>query len=183
MELYTDRLILRDLTCDDFADMQAYASVYENVKYTSWGPNTDAETRAFLQEAEAHAKATPRMHYDFAIVLRDTGRMIGSDGIYLSESGEEGMLGWTIHRDFWGQGYGTEQAHALLRFGFETLKLHRIYADCFAENHGSYRVMEHCGMRREAHFIKNCAFETPAGRIWMDGYLYAMLAEEWEAKG
>ena len=74
------------------------------------------------------------------------------------------------------QGLGTELAHELIRFGFEELKLHRIYAHCDSENYGSYRVMERNGMRKEGRFIKNCKIKGE----WRDEFLYAILEEEWK---
>ena len=49
-------------------------------------------------------------------------------------------------------------------------------ASCFAANTASYRLMERVGMRREAHTVKDALH--PSGE-WMDGYSYALLADEW----
>ena len=85
------------------------------------------------------------------------------------------MLFRSLHRDYWKHGFGTELAHELLRFGFEELKCHRIYASCVADNYGSYRVMERNNMRREAHFVKNRKHRGE----WLDEYIYAILDDEW----
>jgi ribosomal-protein-alanine N-acetyltransferase len=42
----------------------------------------------------------------------------------------------------------------MLRYGFESLRLHRVIATCQPENAASWRVMEKLGMQREAHFRK-----------------------------
>jgi RimJ/RimL family protein N-acetyltransferase len=47
-----------------------------------------------------------------------------------------------------------------------------------ADNAGSWRLMERLGMRREAHFVKNCYHDG----VWVDEYVYAILAEEWREK-
>ena len=49
-------------------------------------------------------------------------------------------------------------------------------ASCFVGNEPSYRLMERIGMRRETHAVKDALH--PSGE-WMDGYEYALLAEEW----
>jgi len=92
------------------------------------------------------------------------------------------MLGWILHRDFWKQGYGTELCAELIRFGFEELGLHRIYATCYAENYGSYRVMERNNMRREALFKAYRKGRPADDKQWYDELVYAILKEEWSSK-
>lgn len=68
---------------------------------------------------------------------------------------------------------------ALLAFGFEELKLHRISASCHPDNYGSYRAMENCGMSKEAHFIKNRRGREGIDEEWLDEYIYAILESDW----
>ena len=56
---------------------------------------------------------------------------------------------YKIHPDFWRQGYATESLRAVIEYGFETLKLHRIEAGCAVNNLGSITVLEKAGMTRE----------------------------------
>ncbi len=107
--------------------------------------------------------------------------MIGDCDLALRGEGEA-RLGWILRRDRWNQGYGTEVCGALLRFGFETLGLRRIVALCDAENHGSYRVMEKNGMRREGFFFQTRRANPSSGEAWRDEYLYAMLTDEWDIR-
>lgn len=85
-------------------------------------------------------------------------------------------IGWVFNKRYHGQGYATEAAYALLEYGFERLRLHRVIATCQPENVPSYRVMEKLGMRREGHFQK-CIYRGESR--WWDEYFYAMLEEEW----
>jgi RimJ/RimL family protein N-acetyltransferase len=80
-----------------------------------------------------------------------------------------------LNRKYWGHGYMTESACAILEVAFKQLKLHRVWATCDTRNRSSYRVMERLGMRREGLFVKD-AMEKGE---WRDTYLYAILAEEW----
>lgn len=178
--LNTERLTLRPFTQADFQAVHAYASDPENVKYMVWGPNDEKATRNFLLEAEEKWQCDPIMQYEFAVVKKDSGTVIGGCGIYLNRSRSEAMLGWILNRHFWKQGYGTELAKELIRYGFKELNLHRIYATCNTENYGSYRVMENCGMRREAEFKKNRFGRVGDQEIWYSEYHYAILKEEWE---
>jgi RimJ/RimL family protein N-acetyltransferase len=114
---------------------------------------------------------------DFAVVLKDTGNVIGSCGVYPDKNNDTGELGWILHKNYWKHGYGTELGGELIRFGFETLKLRRLTAPCAAINYGSCRLMERNGMRREALHIK--AFWARIDKEWINEARYVILAEEY----
>ena len=88
----------------------------------------------------------------------------------------QASLGYLLDPAVHGQGLGTELVLALLRLAFDDLGLHRVTAGCFADNVGSWRVMEKGGMRREQHGIQD-SWHTDLG--WIDGYTYAMVRSEW----
>jgi len=181
MTLNTSRLILRPFTLDDVDAMQTWASNPANTRYMGWGTHQMPEqTRDVVASFIRHSDDEPRRDYDFAVVLRESGAVIGSCGIYGDGAGSQGELGWILHLDHHKKGYGTEFAAELIRFGFEDLKLHRIFAPCAAVNYGSYRVMERNGMRREATHVK--AFWARVDEEWVDLAVYAILAEEWFAR-
>lgn len=90
-------------------------------------------------------------------------------------------IGWCLDPAVQGQGFGTEAAAELIRIGFEDLGLRRLVANCFADNEPSWRIMERLGMRREAYCVKDSLHRSGE---WMDGMVYALLADEWrEAVG
>jgi RimJ/RimL family protein N-acetyltransferase len=180
--LDTERLTLRPFCGGDFEDVHAYASVPENVYFMCWGPNSEEDTRKFLVRCEQKWAAETVEQYDFAVVLKSTGKVIGGCEIFMNKECNTAELGWILNRDYWRQGYTPEAAAALLRFCFEELKLHRVYATCNTENYGSYRVMEKIGMRREGHFIKGRFGRVGEKRAWYDQYLYAILDEEWRGR-
>jgi RimJ/RimL family protein N-acetyltransferase len=66
----------------------------------------------------------------------------------------------------------------VLRVCFDQLGLRRVVAGCFAGNVASWRLMERVGMRREQHSVRDALHRSGE---WMDGYGYALLAEEWRA--
>ena len=69
----------------------------------------------------------------------------------------------------------TEAARAMMRFGFAELGVHRIWAECVADNVASARVLDQLGMRREARFREH---QWARGR-WWDTLIYAILDHEW----
>src|SRR3954451_12216810 len=174
--LQTDRLTLRELEAGDWAALHVVESEPEVARFQDFGPRTAEETRAYLARALRFAASRPRRTYDLAVVLRAEDRLVGRCGIGMSdEDGRQAMLWYTLHRDYWGRGYTTEAARALVEFGFRELGLHRVWADCDPANVGSYRVMEKLGMRREAHLREN--YWIKGG--WTDSLIYAILAREW----
>ena len=122
-----------------------------------------------------------RSVFQLAIERKDDGRMIGNCGIRVNApEHREANIGYELNPDEWGQGFATETARAIVRFGFEELGLHRIWAECNAENTGSVRVLTKLGMQREARFREHQWFR---GR-WWDTEIYALLEGEWrEAAG
>jgi RimJ/RimL family protein N-acetyltransferase len=89
-----------------------------------------------------------------------------------------GEMGFIVHPDHHGRGYATEASRMLMRFGFETMELHRIIGRLEARNTASARVLEKLGMRREALLIEN---EFVKGE-WQSEIVYAMLDREWRAR-
>jgi RimJ/RimL family protein N-acetyltransferase len=169
--LETKRTLLRPLRMEDFGAVHSWGSNPANTRYMAWGPNDEAQTREFLSSVKPGR--------DFAVVLKGAGAgaAIGSCGVYPDVAGDTGELGWILHMDYWKQGYGTELAGELIRYGFEDLKLRRLFAPCAAANYGSYRIMERNGMRREAVHVK--AFWARVDREWIDEAIYAILADEY----
>lgn len=62
----------------------------------------------------------------FAITLAESAEVIGSIGMELVPAHEQGRLSYWLGRDYWNRGYGTEAVAALVEYGFNSLKLHRI---------------------------------------------------------
>lgn len=178
MKFETERLILRNYEESDFEDIHKYSSNIENIKFNLWGPNTPQDTKAFIESVIEKGKLIPRMHYDFVLELKETNEVIGAIGLYLNSS-YEGHLGYILNKDYWRLGYTYEAAKEMLDLGFKKLNLHRIYATCYEQNYGSFRVMEKLGMRHEATFNKKRKGTRPFDLPWYDERLYAILKEEY----
>jgi len=176
--LESDRIIFRDWKRPDWKDAQTYASDPEVSKFMVWGPNSERETKDFIETAIDAAYIKPRRGYELAMVLKETDHVIGGIGLQImGKEAATAMIGYVLHRDHWGKGIVSEATQRLMLFGFTELKLHRMYATCDTENVGSYRVMEKCGMRREGTFLKDMFIKGH----WRDTYLYAILEDEWRA--
>ncbi len=172
--LETSRLILRDFKESDWQAVHTYSSVLDIVRYMDWGPNTEQETKSFIERTLQSQKQLPRTDFDCAIILKQTDQLIGSTGIRISDSSNQsGDFGYILHPNYWGQGLATEAAKKLVEFGQNTLKLHRIWATCRPENSASMRVLEKAGLKREGLLRDNKKLRGQ----WVSSYLYAICAE------
>jgi RimJ/RimL family protein N-acetyltransferase len=79
-------------------------------------------------------------------------RLVGGVGLHPDGDGHE--IGYWIARPYWGLGFATEAAEALLRAGRETLKLGRIRSGHFVDNPASGRVLRKLGFRHSGRVMK-----------------------------
>jgi [ribosomal protein S5]-alanine N-acetyltransferase len=179
LQLQTDRLVLRDFKATDWKEVHEYATDPDVVKFMEWGPNSTEETQHFIDVAIEMQRQNPRRTFEFAVTLKDTGRLIGAAGLRINPGGSDTAdIGYCYNKTYWRQGFSSEACARLIRMGFIDLGLHRIWATCDADNVGSAGVLRKCGMRQEGHFIKD---KNIKGR-WRDTLFFAILREEWEEK-
>ncbi len=173
--LETERLKLRPYTEADIPELLPLVGT-RGVAATTLRiahPYTEEDARAFLALTQEPDKLW------LAIVMRSDGRQIGGIGLRLHQEHQHAELGYWLGVQHWGQGYATEAARAMLRHGFEVLKLHRIFASHFGHNPASGRILRKLGMRYEGcqreHLCKWGKF--------VDSELYGLLRREWENCG
>jgi [ribosomal protein S5]-alanine N-acetyltransferase len=148
-ELKTARLLLRPLEQTDIPAIVRMAGAREIAAMTANIPHpyTDEDARNFLARASEDFRAG--LSVSFAICISPARELSGAVGLHLAPAHQRAELGYWIGAPFWGNGYATEAARAVVAFGFETLALHRIFAFHFAGNIASGRVLEQIGMRLE----------------------------------
>ncbi len=176
MRLTTERLLLREFVAGDWSAVLAYQRHPSYLQYYAWEDRTPAEVRRFIEQFLDQRAQQPRLKYQFAVTLKPENRLIGNCGIRLeSADATEADIGYELDPQYWGHGYATEAAQVIVEFGFANLHLHRIWAECIAENLRSARVLERIGMQKEGRLRENVYFK---GR-WWDTRLYGMLDYEW----
>ena len=171
--LETARLILRPYRGADVAELvpligtREVAATTLRIPY----PYTEREARVFLSRA-----ADSDDEIRLAITLRTDGRLCGGIGLRLAPEHQHAELGYWLGVRYWGQGFGTEAARELLRYGFEDLNLHRIFASHFKGNSASGKILKKIGMRYEGCQRQHI-------RKWdqyIDSELYGILRQEWK---
>lgn len=179
MMLITERLVLREFVEGDWRAVLAYQQDPRYLKYYESTGSTAEEAREFVEMFLAQQRAVPRIKFQLAVTLGSTGQLVGTCGIRLASSGaQEGDIGYELDPRFWGHGYATEAARAIVDYGFTELELHRVWSWCVADNARSARVLERIGMRREG---RQREVEFFKGR-WWDRLLYAILVYEWQVQ-
>lgn len=177
--LQTSRLRLRPLAADDAPALQHLAGAHEVAIGTLTIPHPYEDGMAEEWIATVGQYWEDREALILAMETEADG-LVGSIGLVdLELLHGRAELGYWVGVPYWGQGYATEAGHALLAYSFGTLGLNRVWAQHFARNPASGRVLEKLGMKREgvlrAHQRRFDQYE--------DAVVYGVLASEWVDPG
>jgi ribosomal-protein-alanine N-acetyltransferase len=170
--LETARLRLREYLESDIEELVPLIGAREVAATTLRisHPYTEQDAKAFLVLVQEPGRLW------LAISLRGDGRQIGGIGLTVDQQHQHAELGYWLGAPYWGKGYATEAAREMLRYGFEDLCLHRIYASHFKHNPASGRVLVKLGMRHEG-----CQREhLRKWDLFVDSELYGLLRQEWK---
>ena len=176
--LETERLILRPFRIEDAEDMfHNWASDPEVTRYLTWLPHRSVMETENLLSAWSALYDDPHI-YLWVMEWKSTGQAVGSISVVdRSEQHEHCSLGYALSRSLWGQGLMAEGVRAVLGYLFREVGCHRVQAWCRSENTASARVMEKCGMKKEACLRE--IYQTHDGDF-ADLLLYSILAHEWK---
>ena len=181
MQIETERLNLRPFREADAADVFEYlekpaVNCFACMKLDS------------LKEAENEVRNRAEDELYLAIVLKETGKVIGE--IFAHPEGmapeDENMDTyspcWMLNQNYTGKGYAYEAAHAYFDYLFREKGARRIYAYTEDYNLPSQRLCERLGMRREGLFMEFVSFvNNPDGTPHYENTMqYAILKKEWE---
>jgi RimJ/RimL family protein N-acetyltransferase len=174
MELRTKRLLLRQYRLSDAEDLQRLAGEFDVAKGTLCMPHPyeDGMAEAFI-EAQEKAIAEGEV-FNLGIFLREPEALIGGIGLEVKKKHNTAELGYWIGKPYWGKGYCTEAVGAMVEFGFTTLCLRKVFAEHFADNPASGRVLEKLGFSYEGCRRKHL---TRFGKI-QDVKLYGLLRDD-----
>lgn len=176
LPIETERLTLRKFTEDDANAVYCnFAGDPEVTKYLRWSHHKDlSETKQTV--AEWVKSYDDPAYYNWAIVLRETGEVIGSVGCaWMNEHVDMIHTYYCIGKSWWGGGIVTEAYKAVLKFFFEEVHANRIEAYHEPNNPASGKVMEKCGLRYEGTLRMGDYNNTGI----VDAAVYGILKEEY----
>ena len=180
--LETDRLILRDWKDDDidaFARMNADPIVMEYFPRRLDEKATARLVGRFQDHFEKHG------YGPYALELKKTSEFIGFVGLHQVEFEAHFTpaveIAWRLDYGFWGQGYATEAANAVIENAFEKLGLKEIVGYAVHDNEAALHIMEKVGMKRDEKGdfdYPNLSKESPLGKF----VLYRLKKKDFKAK-
>ena len=177
LPLQTQRLTLRPYTPSDIPALVPLIGAREVAATTLRIPHpyTEEIAREFIALSEKDRESGQCVRC--GIILRQTGKLCGGVGLQIEADHRRAELGYWIGVPHWGNGYATEAARAMVKYGFETLHLQRIFASYVPRNVASGNVLRKIGMLREgylrAHILKWGEF--------LDLEMYGMLSADWQS--
>lgn len=174
--LTTERLILRPFALTDAPIVQQLANDRTIAETTMTIPHPYEDGMAEQWIRTHPEKFATQKSVTFAMIIREDTMLCGAIGLALTLEHSRAELGYWVGLPYWGQGYCTEAAQAVITYGFTVLDLNRIYAMHFMRNPASGRVMQKIGMSYEGcmrqHSRKWNHFEDLA--------CYGLIRSDWE---
>ena len=146
--LYTQRLYLRLLEIDDavhFANLVQSTHIPENGFGITFPYTVENAQQMIVRSQNMFENG----HYRWAIVQKDTEKIIGLMSLSVNQAHHNAEIGYWIGDAYWNQGFATEAAYCVLQFAFEQKGLHRVFGQTFSHNPASERVLEKLGMKYE----------------------------------
>lgn len=136
--------------CDNF-------NIYKNTLYLPY-PYTIKDAFSWIEHHLVNFNANKS--YEFAITNKESGELVGAIGLSNNQKYANGEIGYWIGEEFWGNGYATEAAKAILKFAFNDKQYHKVFARYFNSNPSSGRVLQKIGMKQEGILIDHVKKEN-----------------------
>jgi RimJ/RimL family protein N-acetyltransferase len=176
--LETERLYLRHFSDSDLDAFVTYRNDPQVARYQGWEVPFLRDTgQAFIEEMKNAVPGLPGKWFQAAIEIKPSEEIIGDCAFHVMKNDHrQAFIGITLARDSWGKGYGEETCRRLIDYLFDELNLHRVVAECDAENNASSKLLMRLGFRREAELIENIWFKGS----WGSEFHYAILEREWK---
>ena len=162
-------------------DADALWGLKSDPELNRWTTRISASREEFRADWDALAATHLMAHWDgrlAAYLMVKQQDAWSQTDVTEQARGQQVELGWVVAPWAQGRGVATELVREGLAIAF-AMGVHRVEASCFAENTGSWKVMEKMGMRREIHSVKESLHRDGQ---WHDGYGYAILAEEFRGR-
>lgn len=184
MMIETARLVLRPFREGDEADLYEYLREPMVNCFACMKLHSLDEAAAAVRERAADPE------FNLAIVLKDTGKVIGEITAHAEATAPDEKEAvrdtyspcWMLNREYHGKGYAYEAARAFFDFLFNEKGARRIYAYTEDYNLSSQHLCEKLGMRREGLFLEFVSFvRNPDGTpLYENTMQYAILKKEWK---
>ncbi|WP_096187381.1 GNAT family N-acetyltransferase [Evansella halocellulosilytica] len=156
----TNRLVLRLFQKSDAAAVTKLCNNYNIYKHTLYlpYPYSIEDALSWIVHHSDHFNADKS--YEFAITDKESGELFGAIALSNNETFQNGEIAYWIGEQFWGNGYATEAAQAIIQFAFDEKNYHKVFARYFHSNPASGRVLQKLGMKKEGVFLDHVRKEN-----------------------
>jgi RimJ/RimL family protein N-acetyltransferase len=169
-DIIGQRIRLREFNIDDLDDSLAVVADDRVTRWLSFDSLTREQQSERLKGIIHRAQETPRTEYYLAVTPTDSHQLVGFARLGLAGA-RAAKLGYAIAYEHQGKGYATDAARTLIRYGFESLQLHRISAAIGPDNVVSMTMVHTLGFTHEGK-LRDHVFTNGA---WRDSELYSIL--------
>ncbi|OLO38939.1 GNAT family N-acetyltransferase [Alkalihalophilus pseudofirmus] len=145
----TKRLVLRMFQKHDAIGVTNLCNNYNIFKNTLNLPYPYSLEDALSWIEHHHDHFNANKSYEFAITDKDKGELYGAIALSNNIKFNNGEIAYWIGEEYWGNGYATEAAQAILQFAFDEKQFHKVFARHFNSNPASGRVLQKLGMKKE----------------------------------
>ena len=148
LPIFTERLVLRPYEPGDLEQLHAVLYSDADAMRLLGGPRDVAGTRFALERSMTQQEITGFSFWP--VIERESGLLVGEAGLFpLSPEGPDVALGYAFGARWWGRGYATEAARAVIAEAFGDLAMERLVAITREANAGSRHVLDKLGFRME----------------------------------
>jgi len=163
---------IRKLKIDDAEDLYRVA---KGRKLRRWAINIPKFKT--LRDVDEYIKKVNSSKKRIVFGISFKGKVVGCVSLRkINKMNKNAELSYWIGEKYWGRGFATKAVKLALKFAFEKLKLHRIYAVTFEENVASRRVLEKNGFKFEG-ISREVSFRY--GK-WRNKLRFGILESEWK---
>jgi [ribosomal protein S5]-alanine N-acetyltransferase len=169
----TERLVMRRPLLSDAADIHEYARDPEATRYMEWRTHTDIrQSVEFLKACAARWESGEE--FCWLITVKPESRVDGA--IACRVRGHAVDFGYVLNRKYWGQGYATEAARAVVAWAMSLSGVYRVWATCDTENLASVRVLEKTELLLEGR-LKRHTIRPNISMIPRDTFVFAKIRD------
>lgn len=171
MDLKIGEYIIRDWQMTDAPSIAKYANnrkIWINLRDAFPHPYGLQDATSFISQVLA---STP----DTVFAIATPSEAIGSIGLMVGKDVHRytAEMGYWLAEPFWGKGIMTQAVKSLTAYALHELKLQRVFAEPYATNPASARVLEKAGFTCEGILRSNVYKD---GKM-LDQYIYSFIAE------
>jgi RimJ/RimL family protein N-acetyltransferase len=178
LPIETDHLVLRPFERSDVEGLAAYHALPSVQRYVFSRTRDGSEVAGALNIMRGHVSLQrPGDTLTLAMVRKGDKQLVGHVSLHWSDAtAGQGEVRFVINPSYSGKGFTAEALGAVFDLAFDHFRIHRVFVRCDGRNHHSIKLLQHLGMRLEAHYREHALFQGE----WDEELHFAILDREWQ---